>query len=123
MINIVADNPFDKSSDVIIELLLNIKLGFCGIHVVKLTLQRKLDVIKLSVELVIDAAVSHIRIDSQRFAVVAVLMKYKVKIIIVWHTNNGIDIITVSDDGRLRDIVLKPFAEFTVVFHGSHLTI
>ena len=123
MINIVADNPFDKSSDVIIELLLNIKHGFCGIHVVKLTLQRKLDVIKLSVELVIDAAVSHIRIDSQRFAVVAVLMKQKVKIIIVWHTNNGVRIVAVSYSGRLRDIVLKPFAEFTVVFHGSHLTI
>ena len=29
MINIVADNPFDKGSDVIVELLLNIKHGFC----------------------------------------------------------------------------------------------
>ena len=79
--------------------------------------------LKLSVKFVIDAAVNHICVDCQRFAVVAVLMKQKVKIIIVWHTDNGVRIVAVSYSGRLRDIVLKPFAEFTVVFHGSHLTI
>ena len=45
------------------------------------------------------------------------------KIIIVWYTDNGIRKVAVSDDGRLSDIVLKPFAEFTVVFHFAHLTI